>query len=145
LCTSGTFPSLAGYRRELASASGFAFGFFQAFTRPFQLVFCDAHPLLGDVGLQSDPLERLSGGTLCAACLLHAAPVKRKMRSLTQACACFQPPQLSTEIVHNHVDSGAAPSQSMMCPKGLRYGECLFASDVAKCAGVARAVNRCRR
>jgi hypothetical protein len=71
--------------------------------------------------------------------------MKRKMRSLTQACACFQPPQLSTEIVHNHVDSGAVPSQSMMCPKGLRYGECLFASDVAKCAGVARAVNRCRR
>jgi hypothetical protein len=59
------------------------------------------------------------------------------MRSLTQACACFQPPQLSTEIVHNHVDSSAARSQSMMCRKGLRYGEYLFASDFAKCAGVA--------
>jgi len=56
------------------------------------------------------------------------------MRSLTQACACFQRAQLSTEIVHNHVDSGACASQSMMCRKGLRYGECLFASDVATCA-----------
>lgn len=26
----------------------------------------------------------------------------------------------------------------MMCPKGLRYGECLFATDVATRAGVAR-------
>ena len=54
------------------------------------------------------------------------------MRSLTQACACFQPAQLSTEIVHNHVDSGAARAQSLMCCKGLRHGECLFATDVAK-------------
>ncbi|HEY2340981.1 MAG TPA: hypothetical protein VGH75_10660, partial [Steroidobacteraceae bacterium] len=90
--------------------------------------------MLGDIGLQPDAPERLSGGTLCAACLLHAAPVQRKMRSLTQACACFQLAQLSTEIVHNHVDSGAAPSQSMMCCKGLHQAECLFASDVAKCA-----------
>ena len=87
----GPLPGLVRGRGELASTLGLAFGFFEAFACALELIFRDAYALLGDVGLQAYPLGGFSRRTVFAGCLLHLAPAKRKMNSLTQGPARFHP------------------------------------------------------
>jgi len=78
LGTARSLPGLTCSSRELASPFGLAFGLFEAFARALELILRDAYALLGDLGLQSHPLERFGRGTVVAACLLHLGPGKAK-------------------------------------------------------------------
>ena len=142
LSASRTFPGLACGGGHLTRALGLALGLFQAFAGTFELILCDAHPLLGDIRLQAHPLEWLGGGTLFAACLFHPGLAKRKYASFTQGLARFHPGYLSTEFVHNYVDRARTAQQRAMRCKGLRRAARVFANCVAP--RVAR-VTRCRR
>jgi hypothetical protein len=143
LSTPGALPGLAGGGGDLTRALGLALGLFQPLAGTFELIFCYAHPLLGDIRLQAYPLEWLGGGTLLAACLFHPGLAKRKDASLTQGSARFQPGYLSTEFVHNYVDRARRPLQSAMRRKGLRRAERVFANCAAEPR--ARGVIRIRR